>query len=415
MYMPRVTDTILQNRLTVSGAVLIRGAKGCGKTETALQAAGSIARMDTDDIVRLQMELDPRMVLAGDTPRVIDEWQEYPEIWNFVRHEVDERKQKGQFILTGSSSVHNAARLHSGAGRFSIVDMRPMSLAERGWSTGEVSMESVMQGDIPRSRELPFRLETLIEQIVLGGWPGLIDADAVTGLQFSRDYISLTAEADINKASGKTRDPMKVRRLLQSLARNIATEASLATLVKDVNGSDGFLTDETAADYIQALERLRILEQLPAWSTHIRGSSTLRKSPKRFFVDPSLAVGALGLSIEKLGKDLQYLGFLFESLVIRDLRIYAELHGGNVFHYRDSSGLEVDAVIEYPDGRWAAFEVKMGMRAQETAAANLLTFAQRVDQSRIGPPAALCIITANGFAYQRKDGINVIPLGVLTT
>jgi uncharacterized protein len=414
MYLPRFTDSILQNRLSGSGAVLIRGAKSCGKTETAIQISKSMAKMDIDDSIQIQMELNPNMVLQGEVPRLIDEWQEYPEIWNHVRHEVDKRKKKGQFILTGSSSVHDQARLHSGAGRFSIIDMRPMSLFERGWSTGEVSLNTLVHGNCPESKEIPFELGQLIKQIVIGGWPGLLDSEVRDGLQFSKDYISLTAEVDINKASGKIRDSWKVRRLLQSLARNISTEASLTTLVRDTNGSDGFMTEEVAADYIQTLERLRVLEQLPAWNAHIRSGDTLRKSPKRHFVDPSLAVGALGLSVEKVTNDLQYLGFLFEALVIRDLRVYAELHGGQVFHYRDSRNLEIDAIVEYPDGKWAAFEVKLGMRAQDQAASHLLKFAKKVDPDRMGPPAALSVITANGFAFRRKDGINVIPLGVLT-
>jgi predicted AAA+ superfamily ATPase len=230
-----------------------------------------------------------------------------------------------------------------------------------------------------------------------------------------QDYIALIAEVDISRVGGKKRDPRKVMRLLQSLARNISTEASVTSLAKDsYGGSDTKVNDETIAEYLEVLERLMIVEQLPAWSPHIRSADTLRKAAKHHFVDPSLAIGALDLSKEKLLADLNYFGFLFESLVVRDLRIYAEVNDGKVFHYRDSRNLEVDAIVEYPDNTWAAFEVKMGFNAQDEAAANLLTFADKIDREKMGVPVALTVITANGFACRRKDGVNVVPLPVLT-
>jgi predicted AAA+ superfamily ATPase len=225
-----------------------------------------------------------------------------------------------------------------------------------------------------------------------------------------QDYTALIAEVDISRVSGKKRDPQKVTRLLQSLSRNISTEVSLTSLARDSGAS----TDETVAEYLDTLQRLMVVEQLPAWSTHIRSADTLRKTPKRHFVDPSLAIGSLGLSVGKLLSDLNYFGFLFESLAIRDLRIYADLHDGKVFHYRDSRNMEIDAVVEYPDSTWAAFEVKMGFSAQDEAAKNLLAFAGKIDQDKMGKPAALTVISANGFACRRKDGVNVVPLPVLT-
>ncbi|GHT77548.1 ATPase AAA [Spirochaetia bacterium] len=413
-YLKRFTDTTLKNRLNSSGAVLIQGPKGCGKTETAVQMAKSTARMDVDDDIRARMELDPKSALAGPVPRLIDEWQEYPQIWNYIRREVDDRKEKGQFILTGSANPEERARLHSGAGRFSIIKMRPMSLFEKGWSTGEVSLTKLVKGAAPRSEQVEFDLGTLAEKITLGGWPSLIGAGGREALRFMQDYIALMAEVDISRVGGKKRDPQRVLRLLQSLARNVSTEASVTALAKDAGGSDIKITDETITGYLEALERLMAVEQLPAWRAHIRSADTLRKAPKRHFVDPSLAVGALGLSIDKLIGDLNYFGFLFESLVIRDLRIYADAHDGTVYHYRDSRNLEVDAIVEYPDGAWAAFEVKMGFSAQDEAAANLLTFAAKIDQEKMGKPAALTVITANGFACRRKDGVNVVPLSALT-
>jgi len=413
-YLKRFADVILQDRLRLSGAILIQGAKGCGKTETAVQAAKSIARLDTDDEIRARMEINPKSVLAGPVPRLIDEWQEYPQIWNYVRREVDDRKKTGQFILTGSANPEERARLHSGAGRFSIIRMRPMSLFERGWSSGEVSLAKIMKGINPKSDPAEFSVESLAEKITIGGWPGLIGAGARAASIFMQDYITLVAEVDISRFGGKKRDPKKVMRLMQSLARNISTEASLVSLAKDTGGSGVKVNDDTIAEYLEALDRLMVLEQLPAWSPHIRSADTLRKAPKWHFTDPSLAVGALGLSIKKLQADLNYFGFLFESLVIRDLRIYAQAHGAKVYHYRDSRNMEVDAVVEYPDGTWAAFEVKMGFSAQDEAAANLRAFAGKIDQQKMGPPAALTVISANGFACRRKDGVNIVPLSVLT-
>ena len=315
IYQKRFADQILPNRLRSSGAVLIQGAKGCGKTETAIRIAKSAVRLDVDDDIRIRMEIDPKSVLAGPVPRLIDEWQEFPHIWNYVRREVDDRKKKGQFILTGSANPEERARLHSGAGRFSVLRMRPMSFYERGWSTGEVSLSRLVKGQVPKSEQADFDLESLAEKLTLGGWPSLLKAGGRAALRFMQDYIMLLAETDISRVSEKKRDPQKVMRLLQSLSRNISTEASVTSLAKDTGGSETKVTDETIAEYLEALERLMTLEQLPAWSPHIRSADTLRKASKRHFVDPSLAIGALGLSTGKLLANLNYFGFLFESVV----------------------------------------------------------------------------------------------------
>jgi len=413
LYHNRFADKILDERLKSSGAVLIEGAKGCGKTETAKQIASSIVRLDADEQVRIKMEIDPKTVLAGKTPRLLDEWQEYPELWNYVRHEVDDSKQKGQFILTGSATPDDTIRRHSGAGRFSVIKMRPMSLFERGWSSGEVSLSALINGTPPSSETVKIDLIELAEKITLGGWPGLISESPASGLRFAGDYAELIAEVDISRVSKKRRDPIKVKRLLQSLARNISTEATITALAKDTGGSQGSLDDETVADYLFALERLMVLDDLPAWNTHIRSKDMLRKSPKRHFVDPSIAVGVLGLSIDKITADLKYMGFLFESLCIRDLRIYADANGGKLFHYRDSQGIEIDAIVEYADGTWGAFEIKLGIGAADEAAGKLLKFAAKIDAKKTNLPATLTVITGNGFAHRRRDGIYVIPVNAL--
>jgi predicted AAA+ superfamily ATPase len=360
------------------------------------------------------MQIDPQRVRAGETPRLLDEWQEYPQIWSYVRREVDERKLKGQFILTGSATPDDKARRHSGAGRFSVIKMRTMSLYEKGWSTGEVSLAALIKNEMVFSEPVDLQLEELAEKITLGGWPGLIGEGHLAGLRFVSDYVSLISEVDLSRVSGKRRDPLKVTRLLQSLARNISTEASLAAIAKDTGGNDSELDDETVSDYLSALERLMTVDNLPAWSTHIRSAETLRKSPKRHFTDPSLAVGALGLSIDKMTADLNYLGFLFESLAIRDLRVYADANDGKLFHYRDSRGLEIDAIVEYADGTWGAFEIKLGIGAADDAVRKLLKFAARIYTEKTSSPVSLTVITGNGFAHRRRDGINVVPLSTLT-
>jgi len=413
-YQKRFADQALLERLESSGAVLIEGAKGCGKTETATQIAQSIVRFDADEQVKIRMQVDPKSVLEGAVPRLLDEWQEYPEIWNYVRRAVDERKQKGQFILTGSATPNDKAKRHSGAGRFSVIKMRPMSLYEKGWSTGEVSLAALMRGEAPASDGVAFSIEDIAEKITLGGWPGTIGNSAAAGFRFAVDYVTIISEVDISRVSEKKRDPIKVKRLLQSLARNISTEAALTTLAQDTGGSDATLDNETVTEYLDALERLMAVENLPAWNTHIRSSVSLRKSPKRHFADPSLAVGALGLSVDKLITDLNYFGLLFESLVIRELMIYADAGGGSVFHYRDDRGQEVDAVVDYPDGTWGAFEIKLGIGAADEAAANLLKFSKKIDTTKTKAPATLTVITGNGFAHRRTDGVNVVPISSLS-
>ena len=413
-YQKRFADRLLTERLQNAGAVLIEGAKGCGKTETARQQAAEVLRFDADEQIRIKMDIDPRSILTGKTPLLLDEWQEHPRIWDYVRRAVDERGQKGQFILTGSATPDEEARRHSGVGRFSINRMRPMSLYEKGWSSGEVSLDALMHGIPPSTGEADFDLAEFAEKIILGGWPGTLNVGVNEGFRFASDYMALIADIDLSKVSKRRRDPYRVTRLLQSLARNIATEATLTSLARDVMAGTSPLDNETIAEYLDALERLMAIENLPAWNTHIRSTDTLRKSPKRHFTDPSMAAAVLGLSVDRLLADLNYYGLLFESLVIRDLRVYAAANGGKVFHYRDSRGLEVDAVVEYADGTWGAFEIKLGIGTADAAAANLLTFAAKIDTEKTKAPAALTVITGNGFAHRRLDGVNVVPIGALT-
>jgi uncharacterized protein len=413
-YRARVADDELRRRLGTSGAVLIEGPKACGKTETARQVAGSEVLLDVDEGARAAAAVDPNLVLAGDAPRLIDEWQAEPRIWNHVRRAVDERKEPGQFILSGSAVPADDATRHSGAGRISRLRMRPMSLFESELSDGSVSLRDLLEGGRAQAGDRGIRLAELTEAIARGGWPALQELPVQAAMESVADYLEEICRTDINRVDGVRRDPTRVRRLIRSLARNVATPVAMATLAADATDSgDHPLKKHTVSEYLSALERLFIVEDQPPWEPHLRSRSILRKSRKRHFVDPSLAVSALGADPPGLLRDLNLLGFLFESLVVRDLRIYSQARRGEVRQFLDNKGLEVDAIVE-SDGRWGAFEIKLGGDDPiEEAAANLLKFAGDVDTKRSGEPSALGVIVAGGYGYVREDGVQVIPITAL--
>ncbi|GAB2503383.1 hypothetical protein CATRI_00490 [Corynebacterium atrinae] len=411
-YVPRILDGLLERYLAVMGAVLIEGPKASGKTATALQHAASTVRLDRDPNAQTTASVLPQQTLKGDVPRLIDEWQVVPDLWNAIRHEVDDRApRKGQFILTGSSVPNDDVNRHSGAGRIATLQMRPMTLFESGHSTGKASLSELFAGEFAAAAGSDLDLIGVLERMVIGGWPGLLGINVEDAVLVNGAYLDQVCEVDVALVSGRSRDPFMVRRMLASLARNVATEASFQQIASDTGGAEGPLDRETVSVYHSALRRLSLVEDLPAWNTHLRSKAQLRKTPKRLFVDPSLAVAALGAGVQKLLGDLNYTGFLFESLVIRDLRVYAQALGGQVFHYRDSNGLEVDAIVELRDGRWAAFEVKMGTEDSiELAARSLHRFAETVDTAKVGSPVVLAVIVPTGIAYRRPDNILVIPL-----
>jgi predicted AAA+ superfamily ATPase len=356
----------------------------------------------------------PDVLLAGDRPRLIDEWQLVPSVWNHVRRAVDERPDEtGQFILTGSAVPADDVTRHSGALRFSRLRMRPMSLAESGHSTGDVSIAALLDGQNPMAGDSGLTITALAERITVGGWPGLLGRTPDQALVALRGYVDEACRIDLMRVDGVRRDPGNVARVFRSLARNVATGASARSIAADVSGSDSAIDYHTVLDYIAALARIFVVEDLPAWSPSLRSRSTLRTTPTRHFVDPSLAVAALDTRPERLVRDVKTLGFLFESMVVRDLRVYAQAIDGSVYHYRDGAGLDADAIIQLRDGRWAAFEVKLGQQAVDRAAAALLKLADRIDLDRHGRPAALAVITGWGYAYRRTDGVAVIPIGAL--
>jgi len=413
-YVKRLIENDLMGKMAASGAVLIKGPKSCGKTETASQYAKSIVRMDRDPQVSIIMKTNPRLVLEGNSPRLIDEWQEHPEIWNYVRHEVDERKSKGLFILTGSANPPEDVRLHSGAGRFTVLQMDTMTWLELGYSSGIVKLSDLLKGTVLDYYEPAISLEDIIERICIGGWPTLLNESYKNALYVNQGYIDLLCEVDMSQVSGVKRNPHKVRSLLRSLSRNISTLVDNKTLEKDVKiNENNELSRNTLSDYLEALGKLMIVYEQPAFNPHIRSAASLRKSPKRHLCDPSLSVAVLGLDKESLLKDLKYTGFLFESLAIHELNVYAKANDATVFHYNDSYGNEVDAIVQKRNGDYAAFEIKLGVGYIEEAADNLKKFAANIDTLKMEAPKSLNIITGTGMSYRRPDGINVVSLASL--
>lgn len=412
-YLVRTADRVLDELLGGLGAVLIEGPRGCGKTSTALEHAASSVRMDRSPEMVALADLNPVEVLRGASPRLIDEWQLAPSLWNAIRHEVDDRRQRGQFILSGSATPADDITRHSGAGRFARLRMRPMSLSESQHSSGEVSLSGLAHATTV-SGTSPLTYDALASLAVRGGWPALLGATDRHAAVFSGAYLDDLCRTDVPFAVGVRHDADRLRRLVGSLARNVASEATLAAIARDVSGAGPPVDVKTIAAYMDALRRVFALDELPAWSVALRSRSRLRTQPKLHLCDPSLALAALGVGPARLARDPAYFGQVFESMVVRDLRCLAGAEFGNVYHYRDNTGLEVDAIIEYPSGAWGAAEVKLGSAHLAQAERSLLTLRdERVDADRTGPAAFLAIITGTQYAYTLPSGVHVIPLGTL--
>ena len=413
-YRPRLADTELRDRLGAAAAVLIEGPKASGKTATARQAARSEVFFDLDSVARQAASLDPQLVIAGAAPRLLDEWQLVPDIWNHVRRAADLAPGMGRFILTGSAVPTDDLVRHTGAGRIARMRLHTMSLLEQGRGSGEVSLGDLLEGRRISASEPGLTLPDVVEAICRGGWPATLHTPSDRAMRYVRDYVDEVRRTDVERASGVHHDPNQVLRLMQSLARNIATDVAVATLARDVSSPDRAIQERTVALYLDALERLFVVENQPSFSPHLRSRSRLRTTPKRHFCDPSVAVAALRAGPDRLLKDLNFLGLLFESLVVRDLRVYATAHDAEVRHYRDNTGLEVDAVVETAAGDWMPVEVKLGGETSVDAAArNLLKLRDRVDQTRMGEPTKLVVVTATGYGYEREDGVTVVPVGAL--
>jgi predicted AAA+ superfamily ATPase len=360
--------------------------------------------------------MDPSIILEGEVPRLIDEWQEVPAIWDAVRYAVDQRGEKGQFILTGSATPNRKGILHSGAGRIAILRLRPMSLYEAGASTGKISFKDLFEKPIPMVLTGEIKLPFLIDQIIRGGWPGNLDTDSKLAHLVPQQYVEVLVNEDINRIDGVSRDLHKIRLLLRSLARNESTSATNRTLKNDIKEMDDENIDiATVAEYLNVFERMFLLDNQKPFSSNIRSSVRVKQSEKRHFSDPSLACALLGATPVTLLSDLETLGFLFEALCVRDLKIYAEANDAKLFHYQDYNNNEIDAVIELPDGTWGAFEIKLGANQIDAAAKNLLRIKEGIEKDPKGiPPKLLCIICGlSNAAYVRPDGVYVVPITAL--
>ncbi len=415
-YLSRLCDVALQSKLQSSGAVLIEGAKWCGKTSTATQASQSVLFMQDPDQSASYMAMadtKPSLLLRGETPRLIDEWQMAPVLWDAVRFEVDKRNDIAQFILTGSAVPSDSVTAHTGTGRIARLLLRPMSLFESLESNGSVSIRELFSGNQDIEAVSDLSIEQIAFILCRGGWPASVIRQDSAALRMAIDYVEAVINYDVSRVDGVEKNPERVRLLLRSLARNVATTANYQTIKNDIEATEMTISDKTIAVYINALRRIYLVEDLPAWLPSIRSKTAIRNSPKRHFVDPSIATAILRINPDGVLTDFQYFGFLFESLCTRDIRIYAQSNDGEVFHYRDKSGLESDLIIRLNNGRWAAIEVKLGKKQIEEAAKNLLALKAKIDQNQMGEPSFLMIITGGEFAYKRKDGVLVAPLACL--
>lgn len=423
-YIPRLADELLRQKLARSGAVLVRGPKWCGKTTTCEQVSNSVLRMRDPDTYAANLEAAetrPSLLLRGEKPRLIDEWQVAPVLWDAVIGAVDMGGgAPGQFLLTGSATPfspdsENTPR-HTGTGRIARLDMDPMTLEEMRLSTKEVSLTELFAGALPAAQVAgvsALTVEEYAEIICSGGWPAPV-AQGIRDPGIAKDYLESLCEADISEATGQEFDPTRSRALMHSIARNSAQEASLTTILTDVKNVGIGMSDPTLRRYLAGLRKLFVIENLPAWAPTLRSRTPLRSSGVWHLCDPSLAAAALEADADALLGDLLSMGYLFESLCVRDLRVYARRLGGRICHYRDKGGLEVDVIVSLDNGQWAGIEVKLGGdRRIAEGAENLLKLASKINTEKMGEPAFLMVLTGSRYAYQRSDGVLVVPLGCL--
>lgn len=417
-YIPRLVDKELQEKLDNFGAINIIGCKWCGKTRTAKEFAKSFIELQNPNDKSIPLiKSEPSLALEGDYPRLIDEWQDIPEIWDAVRYEVDKTGEIGQFILTGSSTPRKEKPKHSGAGRFADVKMRPMSLFESGDSNGEISLESLFISNIRVKGESPYRLGDIAYLCARGGWPSSIAHKPTNPLLLPKEYLKKLINREESFGDIDYFSPGRMQALLRSIARKTATPIRIATTVNDILQNTGTsITDITVSNYLSVLEQLYLLEDVEAWSPKLRSKTDIRTTKKRFFVDPSLAVASLYANENDLLSDAETFGLIFESMALRDLRIYSEAINGELFYYRDKNGLECDAIIHLADGRWGAIEIKLGSAEEtiEAAAASLRALETQIDTTAMKSPSFLMILSGDSkYAYRREDGVYVVPIGCL--
>ncbi|MBR1468983.1 MAG: ATP-binding protein [Prevotella sp.] len=419
-YLKRLTDEQLELQLEAAGVVVVEGAKWCGKTTTALQQANSVIFMDEpkrkEEYLRLA-ESNIEVLLDGNTPRLIDEWQKAPQFWDACRYLVDRRGDEGQFILTGSAEPVDQSKIsHTGTGRVGWVKMRPMSLYESGESNGSVSLGELFEGRFKPAEGHELNLKELCYLICRGGWPKAIGKSERAALKQAYNYIDAVAKREIIEVDKVHRSESNTRRLLRSYARHQASQATNGTISADLKANDGnTLNDATIASYLNALRKIFVIEDMEAWNPNLRSKAAIRTTDTRYFVDPSIAIASLGLGPNDLMKDLNTLGLLFETLAVRDLRVYAEALDGSVFHYRDNNGLECDSVLHLRNGHYGLVEIKLGGETLiNEGASNLLSLAKKIDTEKMYAPSFMMVVVGTGrYAYRREDGVLVVPIGCL--
>lgn len=420
VYKKRIADNILRRKLEGKGAVLIEGPKWCGKTTTAEQIALSVLYMDDPETKSQNIamsELSPKRLLKGKTPRLIDEWQLAPKLWDAIRFEVDHRGELGQFILTGSAVPPDTKDIaHSGTGRFAWLTMRPMSLYESEDSTGEVSLGNLFDGLEDIDGESDISIERLAFLICRGGWPKAVGLRDEIALEQAMDYVDAVVHNDINRADNSRKNPERVKRLMRSYARHQGAQVPVTVIARDISVNEDYsINEDTVAAYLDALRKIFVVEDMPAWNPNLRSKTAIRFSETRYYIDPSIAVASLGIGPNDLLKDLNTFGFLFETLCVRDLRIFADALNGSVYHYRDKDGLECDAVIHLRNGQYGLVEIKLGGdKLVEEGAINLKALKNKIDDNKMLPASFLMVLTGIGkYAYRRSDGVYVIPIGCL--
>ncbi|MCK9524259.1 MAG: ATP-binding protein [Proteobacteria bacterium] len=416
-YLPRILDNVLDEHLQTFGAVYMRGPKWVGKTTTALQKANSSIKLQNpalDELREMGFSFISKRILEGKNPRLIDEWQLIPQTWDAVRYQVDEQAKKGLYILTGSTVPPDDETRHSGTGRISWITMYPMSLFESNESSGAVSLSLLFaKATLVNSEQSSMTVEELAFILCRGGWPNSVARKESDALLIGQQYITALAESDLSRVTDSRKSPQRILNLLASYARNVSTLADNRTIIQDVESTGISFSESTFHEYSNGLKRLFVIEDIPAWSPNIRSKTTIRAKAKREFVDPSLAVAALGLSPSRLLDDLKYMGFLFETLCIRDLRVYSQHLGGFISYYHDRYGLECDCVLHLRDGRFALIEFKLGGKLIDEGATHLLKLKSLLEENNLQAPSFLMVITAGKFAYQRKDGVLIVPLATL--
>lgn len=415
MYKPRVIEKTMQEYLNTFKVIALVGPKFCGKTTLAEQFTKSsivLNPLNKNDY-KTMLQLAQQDFLAGPYPKLIDEWQLIPEVWDVIRHYVDRAAGRGLFILTGSSAANFTDTAHSGAGRIVRVMLRPMSLSEVGASSGEISLHALFEGQPFKMVKSNMTVAEYALWIIKGGWPESIDDSEQQSIRRMKSYMDALCKEDINKVTDKRYNELRAKKILQSLARCTASETTNVNILEDMRALDSSISEGTLIDYLDVLNKLYIIDDLRGWNPNLRSKTVIRSTPARFFVDPSIGASMLNLTTQKLMSDFQTFGLFFESLVVRDLRVYAESMDGEVFRYKDKNGLEIDTVVQLSDGRWGAVQVKMGSHLFDEAAAKLISFANKVDQSTMGKPSFLAIISATDYGYIRDDGVCVIPIGCL--